>query len=128
MNLNEKLMSHEADERTFGQIVRERRTELGKSVRGFASDLGITPAYVSDIEKGNRYAPKSKLELIFKLLQFPLDQHQAFMDLAAMTRGEFEDINPYLKSQYRACLALRKAKEKNISDERWQEIIQLIES
>ena len=60
MNLKDFIADNKAfDERTFGKFVRQRREELGKTVRGFAAELNITPAYLSDIEKGNRAAPNT---------------------------------------------------------------------
>ena len=61
VDLKEIIESNTADEHTFGRFVRERRERLGKTVRGFAKELDITPAYLSDIEKGNRYAPKASM-------------------------------------------------------------------
>lgn len=125
VNLNTAVIS--ANEHTFGQLLRERREALGKTVRGFAKELDITPAYLSDIEKGNRYAPKAKLELIFRLLGIAEDEKQAFMDMAALTRGEFEDINPYLSKKHLARVALRKAERVHLSDEKWEEIIRMMD-
>ena len=127
VDLNEIIESKTANEHTFGRYIRERRELLGKTVRGFAKELDITPAYLSDIEKGNRYAPKAKLELIFKLLEVPEDQREAFMDMASLTRGEFEDINPYLGQNHLARVALRTAEKKNLSDEKWKEIIRMMD-
>ena len=53
MDLKELKMSKDINEHTFGQYLREKRETLGKSVRGFAEELGMTAAYLSDIEKGN---------------------------------------------------------------------------
>lgn len=127
VNLNEIIESNSADEHTFGRFVREQRERLGKTVRGFAQELDITPAYLSDIEKGNRYAPKAKLELLFQLLEVPEEQKSAFMDIASLTRGEFEDINPYLGQQHLARVALRKAEQVNLSNEKWKEIIRMMD-
>ena len=60
MTLKEFLFTNtEIDRFSFGKFVRQRREELGMSVRTLASELELTPAYISDIEKGNRSAPKS---------------------------------------------------------------------
>ena len=100
MNLKEIMMSTEVDGHTFGIFVRERREELGHSVRSFAKLLGCSAAYLSDIEKGNRYAPKKYLDKIFEVLGLPEEYRQDFEDLAAATRGFlYEDINPYLGQQ-----------------------------
>lgn len=56
------------DEQSFGLFIRKRREELGKTLRGFAAELDITPAYLSDIEKGNRYTSKNYLEKLKETL------------------------------------------------------------
>lgn len=125
MNLKEIMMSGNVDEHTFGVVVRECREELGYSVRHFAKLIGCSAAYLSDIEKGNRYAPKKYLDKIFEALGFSEEDRQDFEDLAAATRGFlYEDINPYLGQQPLARIALRTAMEKNLSDEYWEAFIE----
>ena len=117
------------DERSFGRFVRQRREELGKSVRGFSQEIGITAVYLSDIERGNRYAPKAYLEALRTGLQIPEEDKCAFEDLASASRGfRYEDINPYLGMQPLARVALRKARDLNIPDEKWQEFIDGMDS
>ena len=130
MNLKEFIAEHkEFDERTFGKFVRQRREELGKTVRGFAAELGITPAYLSDIEKGNRAAPKKFFQQIRIALGVPEDMMTEFEDLASASRGfQYEDITPYLGKRPLARVALRKARDMDISDEQWEEIIKAIDS
>lgn len=36
---------------TFGQYIKEKRESLGKSLRSVAADIGMAPAYLSDVEK-----------------------------------------------------------------------------
>jgi len=38
----------------FGEFIAEKRKGQGISLRGMADELGITPAYLSDIEKSRR--------------------------------------------------------------------------
>lgn len=127
VDLKEILENNLADAYTFGKFIRERREALNKTVRGLAAELNVTPAYLSDIEKGNRYAPKSRLEDLLVVLKIPDDQKSAFYDLAALTRGEYEDINPYLGKQHWARVALRKAERVNLSDEQWIAFIEQME-
>ena len=123
VNLKELRMSKEIDEYTFGKYVRERREALGKSVRGFAEELGMTAAYLSDIEKGNRYAPKKYLEKLMEKFDIPEEDKGTFEDLASATRGyTYEDINPILGGQPLAREALRKFKETNIPEEKCDEL------
>ena len=112
------------DERSFGQFIRQRREELGKTVRGFAAELDITPAYLSDIEKGNRYAPKNYLDKLKEVLKISEDDEQEFEDLASVSRGSsFEDINCYLGKTRMARVALRRARDSQISDDEWEKFI-----
>ena len=53
----------------FGAFIREKRTNQHITLRKLASDLGIVPAYMSDIEKGRRYPPdKEKLFRMAEIL------------------------------------------------------------
>src|SRR3712207_7769133 len=54
----------------FGKFIAEKRKSLGLTLRGTAAELGIAPAYLSDIEKGRRYPPDiDKLMQIAKILK-----------------------------------------------------------
>ena len=130
MTLKEFLLTNsEFDRFTFGKFVRQRREELGKSVRTLAGELELTPAYISDIEKGNRSAPKTKFDELRKLLRVSEEEEADFLDLASATRGnQYEDINPYLGKKRLARVALRKARDCNISDEMWMEFINQMQS
>lgn len=124
MNLKEIMRSSNVDKNTFGAFVRECREQKNLSVRSFAKILGCSAAYLSDIEKGNRYAPKKYLDKIFETLGLPEEDRQDFEDLAGATRGFlYEDINSYMGQQPLARVALRTAMESNASDEDWQSFI-----
>lgn len=124
MKLREIMMSNTVDEKTFGKFVRECREERGHSVRSFAKLLGCSAAYLSDIEKGNRYAPKNYMDKIFEVLGLPEEDRQDFEDLAGATRGfQFEDINQYFGEQPLARVAMRKAMQERPSDDYWMNFI-----
>jgi len=108
----------------FGSFVKERREELGKSLRGLAADLDMTPAYLSDIEKGNRYAPEKRLKKMVEVLELSGDGVNMFYDLAGQSRNNnFTDLSEYLGSRPIARVALRKARDMEITDSQWREII-----
>jgi len=46
-----------AQEQTFGERVRALRTAVGMTGRDFARAVGISPQYLSDIERGRRSPP-----------------------------------------------------------------------
>lgn len=52
----------------FGQFVQERRKRPEITLRGFAEQLDVAPAYMSDIEKGEPLRPDGKIEEIADLL------------------------------------------------------------
>ena len=113
----------------FGSYMRMKREEKKITLRTFAKEIGITAAYLSDIEKGNRAAPKSKLAEICDRLVLTTEERAQFYDLAALTCGNhYEDINPYLSSNGIARAALRKARDSGIPDSWWQEVVKQIEN
>ena len=113
---------------TFGAYVRQRREALGKTMRALAMELDISPAYLSDIEKGNRSAPERYLDKFAAALQItdPEELHR-FYDLAGVSKnGQHSDINTYMDHVPSARVALRTAKDRNLSDEDWQNLIEII--
>ena len=94
MDLKELKMSKDINEHTFGQYLREKRETLGKSVRGFAEELGMTAAYLSDIEKGNRYAPRKYLDKFIEAFGISEEEKEIFEDLAAeqKARTTYENL------------------------------------
>lgn len=117
-----------AEKIEFGAYVKERREKLGKTLRSFASEVGISPAYLSDIENGNRRAPEKFLEKFAKALQIvDSDELHAFYDMAGVSQGgQHADINSYMDDKPHARIAMRTAIDKDLSDADWQRLIELI--
>ena len=108
----------------FGEYVRARREALNKSVRGMAAELDMTPAYLSDIEKGNRYAPEKYLAKMVEVLRITGKAVDSFYDLAGKSRNDnFPDLTPYIGEKKIARVALRKARDLDIPDSQWQDFI-----
>jgi transcriptional regulator with XRE-family HTH domain len=116
------------NEQVFGKFIEERRKALGITLRGFAAELDIAPAYMSDIEKGRRYPPDKKLDDIAFILKLEGTEKDKLLDLAALTRVNTvsPDLPEYIMDKDLARVALRRAKAGNLSDEGWQEVIDLI--
>ena len=70
---------------TFGKFVEMKRKEKQINLRKLAELLdNMAPAYLSDIEKGNRYPPdKDKIEKIVEVLQLTQEVAHTLFDLAA---------------------------------------------
>lgn len=113
----------------FGKFIEERRKALGFTLRGFATELDIAPAYMSDIEKGRRYPPDKKLDEIAQILKLTVTEKNAMLDLAAMakTKTVSSDLPEYIMEKDLARVALRRARDGKLSDEGWQEVIDLID-
>ena len=80
----------------FGEWLKSTRKEYGYSVRELAEMIGVSAAYISDIEKGNRHAPVNHLEQIAKIFNIPETELMYFTDLAGSSVGSWQDINDYL--------------------------------
>ena len=115
----------------FGKFIETKRKALNKTLRGFATDLEIAPAYMSDIEKGHRYPPdKEKLDLIVTILALSKEETDLMFDLAAREKENSvsPDLPEYIMGNEKARVALRIARDKNASEETWQKVIDLLEA
>lgn len=109
---------------SFGEYVKARREALGKSIRGLAQELDMTPAYLSDIEKGNRYAPEKYLSRMIEMLHITGADTYFFYDLAGKSRNNnYPDLAEYIGKTELARVALRFARDLNISNSQWQDFI-----
>ena len=112
----------------FGEYIRRRREELKKTMRGVATEVEISPAYLCDIENGNRKAPERFLEKFIQALEITdPDEQNRFYDLAGVSKnGQHSDINTYIDGLPSARMALRTARDHNFTDEDWVELIKII--
>ena len=126
MKLKEFLETNkQLNTRSFGEFMKQRRLEMGYSVRELAKLLNITPAYVSDIEKGNRHAPKTLLNEIISILKISEEDKNDFIDLAYLSHETCSpDLIQYLITNKLARAAIRTSIERNISGEELFSLIQ----
>lgn len=112
----------------FGEYVKQRREHLGKTIRKLASEIEISPAYLCDIENGNRKAPEKFLEKFAKALEITnQDELNVFYDFAGVSQnGQHSDINTYIDALPSARMALRTARDNNFTDKDWSELIKII--
>lgn len=91
--------------------------------------IGVTAPYLSDIEKGRRAAPDAKLENIADVLHLNREEREKMYDLAALTRENqvSTDLSGYIMETDMARVALRRAKERNLSQQQWADILDIIE-
>jgi len=87
---------------TIGQFIREKRTARGLSLRSLALRAGISPPFLSDIERGRRFPSDRSREKLAPLLgveKKQLDQFDYRKDLPAII--ELLKNHPDLQKAFR---------------------------
>lgn len=79
---------------TLGKKIKKEREQKGLSLRKFADQLDIAPAYLVDIEKDRRIPPRALLQKIADLLDFPLSALEEFDPSIPKQAKEWIDANP----------------------------------
>ena len=111
----------------FGEFIKQKRTEKGLNLRKLAELMDIAPAYLSDIEKGKRNSPSpEKMSKLAELLELTEEEVLLMNDLAAESRTNTvaPDISEYVMSNGSVRIALRKARELNLGEKEWMQIIE----
>ncbi len=95
---------------TFGKMMKEIRERRSISLRRASSEIGISPAYLSDIENDRRYPPVG--EVLDKMLSVykvsPEDEYE-IMDLVGIARKELApDMVEFLRGSEFAREIVRK--------------------
>ena len=118
----------------FGEYLKNIRKERKITLRQVSDELKISISYLSDIETGTKLPPNSKsseysdyMDKIINYYKLSDDERVKLLELAdkdLVERGHVSnDISNYMGTTPMATVALRKAKENNISDEEWKKII-----
>ncbi len=116
---------------SFGRFIEEKRKAYGMTLRGLAAELGIAPAFMSDIEKGHRYPPnKDKLYDLARILHLNEEETNLMFDLAASEKDNTvsPDLPEYIMNGNNIRVALRLARDKGATEETWQKVIDLLEA
>lgn len=114
----------------FGEFIAEKRKAKGMTLRGLAAEIGIVPAFMSDIEKGHRYPPKKEtLDKIVQALNLNEEDTNKMFDLAAEEKDNTvsPDLPEYIMNNDKVRAALRLARDSDASDKTWQKVIELLE-
>ena len=91
----------------FGSNLRQIREEKNISLRELAKKIGVSGAFLSDIELGRRFPSLDKIELIAKEIGIPAEQLKQF-DF----RDEAEAIRKMMFADPQAGMAFRTLKDK----------------
>lgn len=78
--------------RTFGELIKSRRVEIGKTLRVFCAEHGFDPGNISKLERGRLLPPASEEKLSDYADALELKPNttawREFFDYAAAARGE----------------------------------------
>lgn len=106
---------------TLGQVIRERRQQLGLTVRGFASQIGVQPPFVTDMEADRRRPGPDVLARIAETLKLELAQLQKLDPRIPPEVKEWMDEEPRVSS------LLRRMRESPDRDALLQRLEQVVE-
>ena len=112
MDIKEYLSTRSSSEdNLFGDFMKQRRLELKIRLRDMASSLAISPAYLCDIEQGNRQAPVKLIKRMAELLQISEDEMVDFEDLAYQSHNtcapdiiQYLIANPEMRKEIRSII------------------------
>lgn len=114
------------EKQDFGSFLSSARRHAGLSLRTAAKRLGITAAYLSDVENGRRRAfDISRLRTFVGIAGLNEEEASLLFDLAGKSRGEVSpDISEYLTDNLYICTALRTARTLRATQDDWQRMLE----
>ena len=122
----EQSARNEAMERlAFGAFLRSCRLDRKLTLRGFAAEVGVTPAYISRIETGRDGPPSSE---ILEKMEDVLDLRRGTL-FAAAKEAPREFIEAFTKNQVSKEMMprfMREIARTDLTEEDWEEIIRSV--
>ena len=113
------------DKLRFGQFISEKRIQHSMTKQELARQIGISTAYLSQLESGARSNPT--IEVLDRMInKFHLDEaetHKIYDLYAASNDTISPDIITYLKSNNIVTKAIRKAQENSATEKDWLDFI-----
>ena len=114
----------------FGELVKEYRGK--RTLKELGDEIGITSAYLLDIEKGSRFPSKDKLDKLIKVFDLKKEEKNTFYDLVAKeSPNKYKvsvDIAEYIMKNEYLRNFIRIAKDKQVDNSYWKNKIQELES
>ena len=117
--------------RNFGDFISQKRIERKITVRKLAEILGISPAFLTDVEKDRRNPfEKDKLAKLIEIFQLSKDEEHEMYNLVGDKRQEVApDVQDYIMENPRELNAmLRTARDLDADEADWQRFIDELKS
>lgn len=110
---------------TFGEFLVMKRKEREMTIKDITKLLKMSGAYYSFMETGNRKAPDRRIQdRIADILELTQEERLLLYDLAGKTRGIIAaDLPDYINSNPYVRVALRRARDSQVSQEKWLRFI-----
>ena len=113
------------DKLRFGQFISEKRIQHSMTKQELARQIGISTAYLSQLESGARSNPTIEVldRMINKLHLDEAETHKIYDLYPASNDTISPDIITYLKSNNIVTKAIRKAQENSATEKDWLDFI-----
>ena len=112
----------------LGDLLRSIRMKADISLRKMASDLGISPAFLSAVENGKKKMPDAWLTLIPETYNLSADEIEEFKDVAYESFDTVA-VNIANASETNKKLAIRFARRfEDIDEKTSEELLSILES
>ena len=120
-----KRTQNMTDKLRFGQFISEKRIQHSMTKQELARQIGISTAYLSQLESGARSNPTIEVldRMINKLHLDEAETHKIYDLYAASNDTISPDIITYLKSNNIVTKAIRKAQENSATEKDWLDFI-----
>lgn len=109
----------------FGMYIRKLRRDRNFSLKQFASEVGITPYYLSYIENGKKKNPNVKIMIkMFRVLKLEKSEIERFLDLHAKVNGIVSyDIVDFIMKHDEIRALIRSERDKPDNYPNWDDFI-----
>lgn len=96
-------MVKQSKKKTFGQLLREKRTAKGYSLRKFAKEADVSPTYLSQVEQDKVSPPTAdRIKRIAEILDECIDEWMAYADRLTDELPDIIHSNPAVPDLLRA--------------------------
>lgn len=110
----------------FGEFISKKRVEKKITLRKMADMLGVSPAFLTDVEKDRRNPfDMEKLIQLAELLGLTPEENSQMLDLAGKKRNAVApDLPEYIMERDYVSAALRTARDLDAGEEEWNQFVE----
>ena len=112
--------------KNFGDFLYQKRIENKITMRQMADELGVSPVFISDIEKDRRNPfDVNRLKQLVSFLNLTDEERDLMYDLAGKKRNEVApDLHDYITENDYVSAALRTCRDLEIGEEEWARMVE----